>query len=598
MFALRLASIFRRAPLFLIRSSSLSTSNPIQQIRPPQTTRLDLDQLLERLDGEAHRRGRLNPGLVRGAMRKAAVELDTINSTQALLLIRCTGSLLISELPHQRQQVLDHMMKIFKQKHVIFDVTHYNSYMRVSLQNNHLFDPMKIIDEMKKMNITPNLTSFRLLSECYARQGRSDDIQKILNEMKIAKLNIEPLILTHLLSSYAQKGNVERVESLFNLFHELELKPISETYEQFIISYLKHGQIDQAKKYFVENVSKMDNESLFRLIIKCAECQQKDLFQLVINSLDQNSLADICIQYILCATALLDAKLDDYAFLLVDSFPKRDETLRFDVINLTMLNLLKIRLPTNHFRPFSALTLDDINNKLESSINYQCESESVTDEQLKNFHQYVLRRAENFTEKKDRWLAIHQLLYQAYQNYIPLPYIYAIYDTMHQQGYEYRQHYMRPLLVKFRRIFINNPQEIVNQTYKLLDYLQKNFSINYDNEIIDFLIEFLFDQCFLKPLDIDLLFKKVNIRFNNYWFNLYSLTLKRINMNLLNSLKIFLNMNKNVRFEYTSIIREQTMQAMQSLINQLYIDYEKKDYDEIFNHLKNIIDFIDTINKD
>ncbi|CAM4989391.1 unnamed protein product, partial [Rotaria socialis] len=74
------------------------------------------------------------------------------------------------------------------------------------------------------------------------------------------------------------------------------------------------------------------------------------------------------VQYILCATELLDAKLDDYAFLLIGSFPKRDETLHFDVINLTMLNLLKIRLPTHHFRPFSALTLDDINNNLEGKL--------------------------------------------------------------------------------------------------------------------------------------------------------------------------------------------------------------------------------------
>ncbi len=64
----------------------------------------------------------------------------------------------------------------------------------------------------------------------------------------------------------------------------------------------------------------------------------------------------------------MDGNLDDYAFLLIDSFPKRDETLRFDVINLTLLNLLKIRLPTNHFRPFSALTLDDINNNLECKL--------------------------------------------------------------------------------------------------------------------------------------------------------------------------------------------------------------------------------------
>ncbi|CAF4409269.1 unnamed protein product, partial [Adineta steineri] len=113
MFALRLSTFFRRPSFFQIRSACLATNNSMQRIHSSQATRLDLDQLLERLDGEAHRRGRLNPGLVRGAIRKAALELNTINATQALLLIRCTGSLLITELPHQRQQVLDHMMSIF-----------------------------------------------------------------------------------------------------------------------------------------------------------------------------------------------------------------------------------------------------------------------------------------------------------------------------------------------------------------------------------------------------------------------------------------------------------------------------------------------------
>ncbi|CAF1247619.1 unnamed protein product [Adineta steineri] len=597
MFALRLSTFLRRPSFFQIRSACLATNNSMQRIHSSQATRLDLDQLLERLDGEAHRRGRLNPGLVRGAIRKAALELNTINSTQALLLIRCTGSLLITELPHQRQQVLDHMMSIFKQKNVTFDVTHYNSYMRVSLQNNSFFDPMKILETMKKIHISPNLTSFRLFIECYARQGQSDDIQKILNEMKLANYNIEPLILTHLLNSYARKGDIERVENLYKLFNELELKPISETYEQFIIGYLKQKQINQAKKYFVENVSKMDNESLFRLIVICAECKQKDLFELVINSIDKNSLADICIQYILCATELLNGNLDDYAFLLVESFPKRDETLRFDVINLTLLNLLKLRLPSHHFRPFSTSTIDDINQNLESSIDYQCTRELVTDKQLNHFRQSILKRTENFVDRKDRWLAIHQLLYHAYQNNLPLPYIYATYDAMRQQNYEFRAHYIRPILVKLPRIYINNSKEITNQTHKLLNYLQENFSIKYDNEIIDILIGHLFDQCHLKPLDIALLFKNVKINLNHYWSNLYLSTLKRINIELLNSLTKFINTNKTIRFEYTSVIREQTIQAMQSLINQLSIDYNTTNSDEIFNHLKIIINFLDVINK-
>ena len=612
MFALRFAAYLRRPSILLLRSSSLSTAP-----RPSHNTRLDLDQLLERLDGEAHRRGRLNPGLVRGAMRKAAVELNSISSTQALLLIRCTGSLLVSELPRQRQQVLEHMMTVFKQKQVPFDVTHYNSYMRVSLQNTSFFDPMKILEEMRVAQITPNLTSFRLLIECYARQGRSDEIQKILNEMKTANFNIEPLTLTHLLGSYAQNGNVERVESLFHLFNELDLKPISETYEQFIIGYLRQGQIDQAKDYFVSHASKMDNESLFRLIVKCAQCQQKDLFQLVINAIDQNSLADICVslldiernrereksflcfqvQYILCATELLDARLDDYAFLLVDSFPKRDETLRFDVINLTMLNLLKLRLPAEHFRPFSALTLDEINHQLDSSINYQCERQSVSAAHLTHFRENVLKRIEHFPEKKDRWLVVHQLLHHAYQNYIPLAYIYAIYDCLRAHDYEYRPHYMRPVLVKLQRIYANDPTEMVNQIRQLLDYLQKNFSINYDEETIELLIEHFFDQCHLAPLEIDTIFKKVNIRVSDYWTQLYSSTLKRLDGDLLNSLKVFLNVNRNFRFEYTPVVREQTTQAMQSWINRLSVNEENRTDEELFNHLKDLIDFVEVVNK-
>ena len=320
------------------------------------------------------------------------------------------------------------------------------------------------------------------------------------------------------------------------------------------------------------------------------------------------------VQYILCATELLDARLDDYAFLLVDSFPKRDETLRFDVINLTMLNLLKLRLPAEHFRPFAALTLEDINQQLEckslslwsvsslsdshlASINYQCERQPVSAEHLTHFRQHVLKRIEHFTEKKDRWLVVHQLLHHAYQNYIPLPYIYAIYDCLRAQDYEYRPHYMRPVLVKLQRIYSNDNAEMVNQTRQLLDYLQKNFSINYDDETIDLLIEYFFDQCHLAPLDIDTIFRKVNIRVNDYWMNLYLSTLKRLDGDLLNSLKVFLNVNRNFRFEYTPIVREQTIQAMQSLINRLSVNEENRSDDELFNHLKDLIDFIEVVNR-
>lgn len=294
--------------------------------------------------------------------------------------------------------------------------------------------------------------------------------------------------------------------------------------------------------------------------------------------------------------------------MLINSFPKRDETLRFDVINLSILNLLKIRLPSQHFHPFSTATLDDIQQNSECSffssssasnlslflsatIHYQCEREPVSDEQLTHFRESVLQRAENFLEKKDRWLAIHQLLHHAYQTYIPLPYIYAIYDAMHRQNYDYRPHYMRPMLVKFRRIFVDNPEAMTDETRKFLAYLQKNFSINYDQETFDLLVEFFLDYCHLKPLDIDLIFKKVNIPLTAYWSNLYLCTLKQINLELLGSLTAFLNANKTVRFELTSTIREQTNQAIQSLINQ------SKNSETIIEYFNDLVNFLAIINK-
>lgn len=228
---------------------------------------------------------------------------------------------------------------------------------------------------------------------------------------------------------------------------------------------------------------------------------------------------------------------------------------------------------------------------LLATIHYQCERESVSEDQLRSFRKNVIRHAENFLEKKDRWLAIHQLLHHAYQNYIPLPYIYAIYDAMRTQKYEYRPHYMRPILVKFRRIFVDQPNEISEELSKFLAYLQKNFSINYDQETIDLLIEFCLNYCRLKAMDIDTLLKKVNIPFANYWSNLYHCTLKQIDLDHLNSLTAFLNANKTVRFEYTSTIREQTNQAIQSLINQW------KTSEKVLEYFNDLINFIVIVNK-
>lgn len=230
-------------------------------------------------------------------------------------------------------------------------------------------------------------------------------------------------------------------------------------------------------------------------------------------------------------------------------------------------------------------------------MDFQCEKEKVNENDLREFREKVLQRVEFFSDDKDRWLVVHQLLHHAYQNLIPLAYIYEIYETMRLNEFEYRAHFMRPVLVKFSRIFVDKTNSMSEEIGKFLEFLQRNFSINYDSETMDVLIEFLFDRCRLDAPEIDSLLRKSNIRFNDYWTNLYLSSTNKISRERLNSLKVFLNSNKNFRFEFSSQIREKTGQAIESYLNQVQVHFQDGKTGELFESLRELVDFIEILNK-
>ncbi|CAF1687557.1 unnamed protein product, partial [Didymodactylos carnosus] len=89
---------------------------------------------------------------------------------------------------------------------------------------------------------------------------------------------------------------------------------------------------------------------------------------------------------------------------------------------------------------------------------------NISDDHKKNFQNNILNRTQEFTNTKDCWTTIHQLLFHSYLNFIPLPYLYLIYDVMKQHQYEYRPHYIRPLLIKIQKLYSQNSDNIVKIT--------------------------------------------------------------------------------------------------------------------------------------
>lgn len=81
---------------------------------------------------------------------------DFATTTQSLLLIRCCGNLVPEETLNSRTKLVSEIWKMFEAIGVPLDISHYNALLRVYLENEHNFNPMKFLETMEQKNVQPN----------------------------------------------------------------------------------------------------------------------------------------------------------------------------------------------------------------------------------------------------------------------------------------------------------------------------------------------------------------------------------------------------------------------------------------------------------
>jgi leucine-rich PPR motif-containing protein len=64
------------------------------------------------------------------------------------------------EPPNLRTKLVEDVWKMFEGFGVPLDVSHYNALLRVYLENEHSFDPMKFIKILEGKSIEPNRVIF------------------------------------------------------------------------------------------------------------------------------------------------------------------------------------------------------------------------------------------------------------------------------------------------------------------------------------------------------------------------------------------------------------------------------------------------------
>lgn len=88
-------------------------------------------------------------------------------TTQSLLLIRCCGGLVPEEPPAARTKLAKDIWKMLESFGVPLDISHYNALLRVYLENEHSFNPMKFLAMLEEKAIQPNRVKINLKSSSF-----------------------------------------------------------------------------------------------------------------------------------------------------------------------------------------------------------------------------------------------------------------------------------------------------------------------------------------------------------------------------------------------------------------------------------------------
>ena len=90
---------------------------------------------------------------------------DSINSGgQALFTLRCCGSVLVDCPGAQRQKIADEIWGIMQADTSFkMDISHYNTLLRVYLDNAKDFSPQDILTELASNELAPNRVTYQHL---------------------------------------------------------------------------------------------------------------------------------------------------------------------------------------------------------------------------------------------------------------------------------------------------------------------------------------------------------------------------------------------------------------------------------------------------
>ncbi|CAK1540689.1 unnamed protein product [Leptosia nina] len=231
----------------LLNAKSLSAANSVL-LRDYATKKTEsLEPLLQRLDAEVKRFGRISKRDIDEVFDELRGKHD-ITSSQSLLVIRCCGELVPEELPEQRTLLVQKIWNVLNERGVPMDVSHYNALLRVYLENEHPFSPAQFLDDMESKGLQPNRVTYHRLMWRYCQEGDVEGATKVLEKMRELNMPISEPVLNALVMGHAFHGDTEGAKAVLETMAGAGLLPSNRTYTLLASGYARQGDIDGLNK--------------------------------------------------------------------------------------------------------------------------------------------------------------------------------------------------------------------------------------------------------------------------------------------------------------------------------------------------------------
>ncbi|KAM9316834.1 leucine-rich PPR motif-containing protein, mitochondrial [Gastrophryne carolinensis] len=185
---------------------------------------------------------------------------------QAWFLLQTCGSSMPEVPLAERTEMANTMWSKLQEIGVVFNESHYNTLLKIYLENEHKFSPTEFLAGMEAAQVQPDQSTYQGLIAAYCNEGDIEGASTILGFMKSNNLPITEEVFNSLITGHARSGDLESARNILSVMQGAGLVPGRGTYMALLCAYAEKGDIESMKQTLDSSERNLTDREFLKVI--------------------------------------------------------------------------------------------------------------------------------------------------------------------------------------------------------------------------------------------------------------------------------------------------------------------------------------------